>query len=247
MNNELFITIDFDGTVTEVDITDAVIKQFAKPGWEDAEKLWESGSIGSRDCLSLQMSLIDAPLVEVLEHAGKFSVHESFPAFVHFLQKHQVPFCIVSDGFEAIIYKILSDAGLYGIPVFANILSDGEKGLKSSFPYSHQNCSSGTCKCSVARQVRNGCSLIHIGDGQSDYCLSNNAYHVFSKGKLTGYCRDNVIPHTAFEDFGSVAAGIEMLLLQELFSEDQNIFAECEKGGGNSVLVHIDSGRPSRA
>ncbi len=213
MKEPVFITIDFDGTVVDTDITDSIIARYARPGWQEAERLWEEGRIGSRECLATQMSLIDAPLEKVMAHIEGFSVHESFPPFVGFLESANIPFCIVSDGFRIITEKLLDKAGLGGIPVHANILEDGESGLVCRFPYIHESCESGTCKCMVARKMGGGLPVIHIGDGRSDFCLAKIAFHVFSKGLLTDYCRDYQIPHTAYTDFRTVEAGIRSLVL----------------------------------
>ncbi len=208
-----FVTIDFDGTVVDTDITDSVIARYARAGWEEAERLWEEGRIGSRECLSTQMSMIDVPLETVMHHLDDFSVHESFPAFVEFLERSRIPFCIVSDGFSVVIERILANAGLSGIPVHGNVLRNGDSGLVCSFPNSREGCESGTCKCMVSRQQGGGLPVIHIGDGRSDFCLASHASHVFAKGSLADHCRDRKIPHTPFDDFRTVEAGIRALVL----------------------------------
>ena len=208
----VFITIDFDGTVVDSDVTDSVIAKYARPGWEEAERLWEEGRIGSRECLTTQMALVDAPLEVVLRHVEGFSVQEDFPPFIDFLKIAQIPFCIVSDGYGIIIERLLSKADLKDIPVYANILEDGESGLTSGFPNKGESCEAGTCKCLVSRKTNKGLPVIHIGDGRSDFCLAKKAFHVFSKGKLTDYCKENRIPHTPFSDFKTVEAGIRRLL-----------------------------------
>lgn len=213
MKERPYITIDFDGTVVDADITDSIIARYARPGWQEAERLWEEGKIGSRECLATQMALIDVPLATVMDHVDGFSVHESFPHFIHFLRSTKTPFCIVSDGFRIIIDRLLEKAGLGGIPIHANILEGGESGLVCRFPHAHGTCDSGACKCMVAMNAGGGLPFIHIGDGRSDFCIARKALHVFSKGVLTGYCRDNKIPHTAFSDFRTVEAGIRSLVL----------------------------------
>ena len=212
MRQNFFISLDFDGTVTDRDITDAIIQEFAAPEWEEAERLWEAGSIGSRECLSVQMSLIDAPLRRVLAHADKFSLAPGFTGLVDFFRKHEVPFCIISDGFLVVIERLLANAGLKGIPVYANTLAEENGRLKASFPYSRAQCSSGTCKCRVAGKLSRGLPVIHIGDGRSDFCVAEKAAYVFSKGKLTGHCKASGLAHTAFEHFRTVEEGLAILL-----------------------------------
>ncbi|MBF0329356.1 MAG: MtnX-like HAD-IB family phosphatase [Nitrospirae bacterium] len=209
---DCFVSIDFDGTITDSDITDAVIKKFARPEWEAVERLWEAGAIGSMECLSKQMALIDASLAEILEYAGEFSVNETFSAFVNFLRKNEMPFAIISDGFDLIIKKILSKSGLSNIPVYSNRITEIYGELMTSFPYNKTGCSSGVCKCSVARANSGGLPVIHIGDGRSDFCLAEDAAHVFSKKKLTDYCRTKNLNHTPFFDFKTIENSLAVLI-----------------------------------
>lgn len=207
-----FISIDFDGTVTDSDITDAIIKEFAKPGWEEAERLWEEGVIGSRECLTMQMALIDAPIERFLEYIRGFAIDESFVGFIGFLKEFHIPFGIISDGFQVVIESLLADTGLHGIPVYANQLVEGDRGLNALFPYANKSCSSGMCKCKTAEGLSNGLPIIHIGDGRSDFCLAEKAAYVFSKRRLTDYCRTKGIPHSAFNNFKVIGRSLRILL-----------------------------------
>lgn len=204
IKTNFFVSIDFDGTVTAADVTDAVIQLFAKPGWEEAEKLWELGRIGSRECLETQMSLIEAPLDSVLEYIDSFAIDETFVDFVSFLKKFHIPFGIISDGFQIFIERLLKNAGLKQIPAYANQLKEEGGKLKTFFPHMDKNCSSGICKCEVAKKLGNGLPIIHIGDGRSDFGVSGKAWYVFSKGKLTDFCEDKGIPHSPFNNFNDI-------------------------------------------
>jgi 2-hydroxy-3-keto-5-methylthiopentenyl-1-phosphate phosphatase len=208
---EFFVSIDFDGTITDADITDAIIKEFARPGWEEAERLWEAGIIGSRECLLRQMSLIDAPMERIMEHLNNFSANKTFVDFVGLLRLLDIPFCIVSDGFKVIIDRLLKHAGLSGVPVYANELISGQDGLKAVFPHAVGHCTSGLCKCRIASEKSNGLPVIHIGDGRSDFCLAETAAYVFSRGKLTDFCNSRGIYHTPFDDFKVIGQNLMAL------------------------------------
>ncbi len=218
MKSDFFISIDFDGTVTDTDITDAIIKQFAAPEWELAEKLWEEGAIGSRECLATQMSLIGTPMEDLLAYAKNFSVHASFPPFIKFLRESGIPHAIISDGFKVFIEQLLTDAGIEGVPVYANRL-EYEKGvLKALFLHTDAKCSSGTCKCKTAERAGGKLPVIHIGDSRSDFCLAEKAAYVFSKGKLTGHCRENTIAHSSFDSFNDVERELRLIIGQPAVS-----------------------------
>lgn len=209
---KLFVAIDFDGTITAKDITDAVIQRFARPGWEAAEEDWEKGLIGSKKCLEIQMGLIDEPLSRLLDFVDNFAIDKTFLDFAAFLRKHNIPHAVVSDGFGEFSRRILRNAGLADIPVYANSLKEEGGKLKTFFPNSREGCHAGTCKCLVTDNIANNAPVILVGDGRSDFGLAGKATFVFSKGKLTDYCKANGITHHPFENFNDVERYMAVLL-----------------------------------
>lgn len=226
-----FLAIDFDGTASEADITDEVVSAFARPEWREAERLWEEGAIGSRDCLSIQLGLIDAPLEEILRYLSPYSVTEGFAQFAGFLREARIPFAIISDGFRVFIEKVLENSGLPGLPVHANGLVEEAGKLKPLFPKVNTNCPSGTCKCAVAERVSDGLPIIQVGDGRSDFCLANRAAYVFSKGVLTDYCRRRGIPHSPFLKFATIEKGLRRLLRRPFTPERSGFYYRPGQGG----------------
>lgn len=210
----LFIAIDFDGTITDRDITDAVIQRFARPGWEKAEEEWEKGLIGSRECLERQMALIDAPLPELLKFADRFTVDRSFPGFVGFLRRQRIPHAVVSDGFKVFSERILKNAGITDIPVFANGLREENGRIKTFFPNKKAGCFAGTCKCMVAGDAGGGAPVILIGDGRSDFCLAEKSLFVFAKKKLAAHCKTNGLFHIAYESFRDIEKYMSVFVTQ---------------------------------
>ncbi len=198
------VAIDFDGTVTEVDVIDEILRSFAKPEWRAVEVLWERGIIGSRQCLEAQMAMVDRPLERILRLVDGFSIDPSFGRFCRFLRQNDIPFAIVSDGFQVFIERMLMNAGLNGIPVLANILKEEHGSLNILFPYTEQGCLSANCKCSAVSELSRDRGLIVIGDGRSDFCLASKAAHVYAKNKLSAYCHEREIPYTAFHNFSDI-------------------------------------------
>lgn len=203
--SSFFVSIDFDGTVTDVDVIDAILQTFAGPEWQDIETLWERGIIGSMKCLEMQMSLVGHSLDRLLNYINDFTIDETFKDFIFFLDELHIPYAILSDGFQIFIERLLSNAGLKQIPVYANILTEENRRLKTFFPYSRSNCPSANCKCMVTEKLSNRLPVILIGDGRSDFCVAERASYSFTKNKLTGYCVTNKIPHSPFDNFMEIA------------------------------------------
>ena len=68
---------------------------------------------------------------------------------------------------------------------------------------------SGVCKCRVVK----GTELqIYIGDGRSDFCVSDKVHLVFAKPKLADYCEDQGIPYVGFESFVDLLPKMKAIL-----------------------------------
>ncbi len=203
------VAIDFDGTVTDVDVIDEILRSFAPPEWRAAEELWERGVIGSRQCLKMQMGMIREPLHRLLSFVDDFTIDPSFGRFCRSLQKTGTPFAIVSDGFQVFINRLLGNAGLKNIPVLANVLTEEQGRLKLLFPYFDSDCASANCKCGAVAELSKERALIVIGDGRSDFCLADKAAFVYAKNKLSGYCRERHIPHADFARFAEIQSDMQ--------------------------------------
>lgn len=200
----MFVGMDFDGTISKVDVTDAILQKFAPPEWLVIEELWEKGEIGSRECLARQMALIKVPLMELVNFVEGISIDKTFSQFITFLKQEQISFGIISDGFNVFVQEILANAGIKDVPVYANGLREQHGKLETYFPHAKSNCPAGTCKCAVRHSISCSSPFVFIGDGRSDFCIAENADFVFAKGKLEKYCLAKEIPHINFTDFSEI-------------------------------------------
>jgi hypothetical protein len=114
-----------------------------------------------------------------------------------------VPLRIVSDGLDYAIHRILANHGLSQLPVVANHLRWCEDHWELESPYQAEGCRSGTCKCTCAAQARadEAPRVLMIGDGSSDFCVSEDADFVFAKRRLITHCTNAGIEHAAIDTF----------------------------------------------
>src|SRR5260370_2957651 len=54
------VFLDFDGTISCVDVVDAILDRYADSDWLRIEQEWKAGRIGSRACLAGQLALVRA-------------------------------------------------------------------------------------------------------------------------------------------------------------------------------------------
>jgi 2,3-diketo-5-methylthio-1-phosphopentane phosphatase len=212
-NDSLPATIfcDFDGTITEIDAVDQLLAQYATPQWREIEALWEKGLIGSRECLERQIDCVGHfTQGDMDKFVRQIGIDVSFLPFLGFVRARQIPFHIVSDGFDLIIRAILARWGLGDLPLFCNHMALSGDRLKASFPFGSPDCEkqSGVCKCRVMQNMAAGRPVIYIGDGHSDICASRKADLLFAKGKLMEFCQDEGREFVPFENFEDIMTAI---------------------------------------
>ena len=206
---------DFDGTISVVDTTDRVLSQLAAPAWEALEADWVAGRIDAAACMRGQIALIegsDADLDAVLDGV---ELDPGFPAFAAWCLDHGIALTIVSDGVDYFIRRILARHGLEDLPIVSNHLV-GEAGARAlAQPYRRQGCAagSGVCKCDVAAAGhRLANTMVYIGDGRSDFCVSHRADILFAKDSLADYAARRGEAHHVFDTFHDITAMLAPLV-----------------------------------
>jgi 2-hydroxy-3-keto-5-methylthiopentenyl-1-phosphate phosphatase len=208
--------IDFDHTITEIDILDDIIQRFSiNEDWKRVEAAWEAGDIGSRECLEQQFSQVRISEAAFQEYLRTIKVDPAFGPIVKLLRARGIEPVILSDSFTSIIAKVLEHNGVTGIRILSNEMSLLGDRPQVSFPYFHSICTRcGNCKTShlLQRNRPAGTRKIYVGDGQSDICPAGFCEILFAKGRLLKHyspLRKDCIP---FDDLGTVHAELQRLL-----------------------------------
>lgn len=200
------ILCDFDGTISVEDVIDSLLDRFGRPGWETLERDWRAGKIGSRECMTGQVGLLDMTQSELDKHLSTLWIDHAFPDFVAKARELNTPIRVVSDGLDYAIHQILGRYGLDDLPLAANHLAPATppRQWQLTSPFQAEGCRSGTCKCACVEQARQGGhKTLLIGDGASDFCAADRVDFVFAKHRLIEHCRHAGIPYvpiTGFED-----------------------------------------------
>jgi len=214
---------DFDGTITQRDVTDEILSELAHPSWREVEQEWVRGQIGSRECLERQMALVETSADELGALIDNIPIDPHFASFYRFTQRRRVPFYVLSEGFDYVVRRVLKRSGVNGplrngTHLFSSALRLEGRRLVPSFPLSDPPCEHGcaTCKAAIIRRLGAGRRpIIFIGDGQSDRFAVQVADAVFAKSHLLAYCRERGIACRPFETFAEVEEGLTKLLAEE--------------------------------
>jgi Haloacid Dehalogenase superfamily, subfamily IB, phosphoserine phosphatase-like/2,3-diketo-5-methylthio-1-phosphopentane phosphatase len=206
------VLCDFDGTISVKDVTDTLLSHFGQDGCDELEELWVNGKIGSQECMSKQIALMDANLNELNHVLSQIEIDPTFKAFIDYTEKNHIPVHIVSDGLDYAIEFILKRHGMEHLPIFANkLMHDNNRSWRLEFPYANKDCikQSGNCKCNHVKKQQHFNQILYVGDGTSDYCVSHNVDFVFAKDKLIHYCEKNKIEHRAINCFTDVTKALK--------------------------------------
>jgi 2-hydroxy-3-keto-5-methylthiopentenyl-1-phosphate phosphatase len=211
---------DFDGTITRLDVTDEILKQYADPAWREVEEQWRRGEIGSRECFERHAALVRVTAKQLNALIDSIPLDPDFPDFYRMLEARQLPFYIVSDGFDYVIRRVLKKVGADGeLRNGRHLFSTGlelEAGrMRAVFPHSNHGCKHGcaTCKPAIIRRVRKKQQpVVFIGDGLSDRFAVEEADIVFAKNELLAYCRERGLACRPFETFGDVQKALAEFL-----------------------------------
>jgi 2-hydroxy-3-keto-5-methylthiopentenyl-1-phosphate phosphatase len=202
-------------------------------GWQTLEQDWLEGRIGSRECMGAQIGLLDVDRQTLYQHLAEMEIDPNFRDFVLLANSYSIPTQIVSDGLDSAIKFILERHNLGHLPVFANqLVEQGNNRWSLSFPYADDHClkASGNCKCARAASVKitphlTSQRILYIGDGSSDFCVSNRVDLVLAKDKLIDYCREQHIAHYPIQNFNDAIALLPEILSTESLGTSKPTFS----------------------
>lgn len=216
MNSRMLVLCDFDGTICTVDMGNEILNRFTDEGWEEIDRAYCAGEIGSRDAYSQVVSLFKGTKAQMLEFVSaseKLDPH--FPEFYSFCREKGVDIKIVSDGLDFYIDSILRKYNLQDIEYFSNVVVfQGDGRLSIKFPRMNDHCEKcGTCKKSVLTQHRSNYDrVIYVGNGYSDVCPAKDADLVFAKEILYERCRQNGTACMHYENFNDILVSLQQTM-----------------------------------
>jgi 2-hydroxy-3-keto-5-methylthiopentenyl-1-phosphate phosphatase len=219
------VFLDFDGTISRVDVVDAILDRFADPEWLRVEQEWKAGRMGSRACLAAQIALVQASRTDVDDLLGSIGIDPGFVPLLNVCDTAGIRAHIISDGFDYCIARILAQLPaaqqnlLDAVTVCASHLEpDGVDRWQTAFRFMDEGCEHGcaTCKPAVMAALNpSGAPAIFVGDGLSDRYAAAAADVVFAKDKLAAHCVEQGISFIRYETLADVAAFVSAGILRE--------------------------------
>ncbi len=216
VRNKFNIYIDFDGTITNIDVGEQMFVKFGDP--EKCKNVideWIDGKTSSRTVwIELCKTVSDFNENDFDKFIDEVELDPYFLEFIEYCKSNNFAVTILSDGLDYYINKIASKNKFDDLKIFSNTLKvEKDKQLVPSFPFGDEECSN--CANCKRNHILNSSSddeiNIYIGDGYSDTCAAQYCDYIFAKRSLLKYCEKNRIPYYPFNNFSDVKKIVEQL------------------------------------
>jgi 2-hydroxy-3-keto-5-methylthiopentenyl-1-phosphate phosphatase len=204
------IAVDFDGTVTEMDLLDTIARDFGDPVVHaEVDQALDDGSMTLRDVITREFEPVRRPLEEIVDwELDNVRVRDGFREFVALAKERGWRVVIVSSGFHELIEPILEREGV-DVELHANRVDPSTDGWAVQWRYDNvcETCGESS-KRSIVQELTVGDELVYIGDGYSDRCVAESADLVFATHGLADYLEERDVPYERFDDFNDIARAL---------------------------------------
>jgi 2-hydroxy-3-keto-5-methylthiopentenyl-1-phosphate phosphatase len=212
----MIIQCDFDGTITEEDVSFMLLDVFAQGDWREWFEQYREHKITVGEFNTRAFSMVKATRAELLRVArNKVRLRPGLQELVSYCRRRGFRLVIVSNGLDFYITAILKDAGLGGIEVHAaktRFYHSGRHGLKVQYiGPDNTPLLSGFKEAYTRAFLRQDSRLVYVGNGPSDIAPAVHAHHVFARDGLLDGCRETGLECTPFNDLNDIVRGLESL------------------------------------
>ncbi|HHX86917.1 MAG TPA: MtnX-like HAD-IB family phosphatase [Firmicutes bacterium] len=219
MGQKTAYVLDFDGTVTAIDISTELASRFGDRKYKQVEQAYRRKRIGMKKWLAKVSSFLPADLDYLIRLSLKLAVlRPGFMEFLNFVRSCSHEVYIASDGLGFYIEPVLEKFGCLEFidGIFKNEMLAGRENLEIVITNAHHRCQfCGNCKASqVVKLKQEGYRVIYVGDGMNDRFGASWADQVFARDRLAGFFQKSNISFNPWVDFFDIvsSAGSEAVL-----------------------------------
>jgi 2-hydroxy-3-keto-5-methylthiopentenyl-1-phosphate phosphatase len=211
------VLADFDGTIVEKDLAEAVLDRFADPDWKRFNRLLDEGLIGVEECVRSEYAMIRARRQsEITLYARRLStLRPGFRNLLCLCKIKSLEFAVVSAGLDFCIEDTFRTRS---IPLPRLICPESSfaplHGIGVEFPDRKIEASRDFKEDSVLSYKRRGYRVIYVGDGTGDFHAAERAdvLSTVRSSSLDKICAAKEIPHIAIRTFNEMTRYVEKQL-----------------------------------
>jgi 2-hydroxy-3-keto-5-methylthiopentenyl-1-phosphate phosphatase len=215
IESKIAYVLDFDGTVTESDITSMMARHYGGEHYPECSAAYHRGEFGMKEWLERMSAYLPPDREAILAFAKeRAALRPGLKKFLRSVHDRGYPLYIASDGFGLYIEPILEMHGCreHVTKIFRNRTLEDSGRLKTLTPHAHRSCPvCGNCKASlVTGLLEKGCRVYYVGDGFNDRFAAAYADIIFARDRLAGACSAAGIPFQPWDDFHDLLKGIDL-------------------------------------
>lgn len=215
------LVLDFDGTISEKEICDAVMAEFNE-NWMTIGRRHDNGDISHAELNRQFLDSLTASPNEIKDFmkGEDFKITNGFKKIIDWAMQNNVVVFFVSGGWDFYITELLSKAELdFDIKLIDKVADfDPHKvnlmcnsvafnGLSWTVTSQHKGSFlSCPCKHSIMAEIRQLIQgkIAFVGDGSTDFDAAKQADIVFARDRLATFCEQNKLSYLKFDNFNTV-------------------------------------------
>jgi 2-hydroxy-3-keto-5-methylthiopentenyl-1-phosphate phosphatase len=212
---KIAVQCDFDGTITEGEISHLILNRFAEGDWKRIVKEFESGKISVAECMKKCFAMIkvdEATITDFILNNDRLKIRHGFRELYDYCLKKGYYFVVVSNGLVFYIEAILDNIGMNGIEVIAARAYCSPLGMKVEYLGIDDKGLPGDFKEAQTRRLEEeGYKVVCLGDSISDIYTARRAWRVFATRELSDVCRKEGVNFVPYSDFFDIIRGLEAI------------------------------------
>ncbi len=211
--SKTLVQCDFDGTITQQDISFLLLDAFADGDWRQLLAEYREDKISVNNFNTHAFAMLKADKQTLLEFMrGKVAIRPGFHELLAYCQRRGFHFVVVSNGLDFYIEALLGDLGVNNIEVFAAETRFTPEGLKVQYVGPDgSKLDRGFKEAYIRLFLGKGYRVVYIGNGASDIPSAKLAHHIFATGELLDYCKETNLHCAPFVDHNDIVRGLQSL------------------------------------
>ena len=205
------VQCDFDGTVTEEDVSFAMLDAFASGDWQQLFRQYEEGKISVGRFNTEAFAMVRADRQSLLDIVmDRVRIRPGLPELVECCRKKNYHFTIVSNGLDFYIEEILKSLGLNNIEVHAARTDFKPDGLAVQYVGPDGIYLDDSFKLAFVNSFLNeDYRIIYVGNGNSDFEPARQCHDIFATGALLKRCKETNTACNPFNDLNEIIKVLE--------------------------------------
>jgi 2-hydroxy-3-keto-5-methylthiopentenyl-1-phosphate phosphatase len=216
VGRKTIVQCDFDGTITERDVSFLLLDAFAEGNWRQLLNEYREGKmpVGAFNSRAFAMIKADKQtLLDFIFGGNEVKIRPGFKELLSYCSEKGIKFVIVSNGLDFYIKAVLKNIGADNIEIFAARTRFSPKGIRVKYIAPNGSEVLDSFKDAYTELfLSRGYQVVYVGNGISDFSPARRAHHIFATGDLLAHCRERNLECIPFDDLNDIVKGLKLLV-----------------------------------